>query len=144
MISHLKASGVPLPTLARNPKDTEVQHWGGYFPVVNHNIPDSKVHGANIWGRQDPGGSHVGPMKLAIWNKTRTSSVSPGAGGSQEFPYGAIINSPGFQRTKLPLVWKNITPTNTRYHWTIISISQTWYLLSKYYYVYYYVRQCNQ
>ena len=28
-----------------------------------------KVHGANmgpIWGRQDPGGPHVGPMKFAI------------------------------------------------------------------------------
>ena len=32
--------------------------------------PDSKVHGANMgpaWGRQDPGGPHVGPMNLAIW-----------------------------------------------------------------------------
>ena len=32
--------------------------------------PDSKVHGANmgpIWGRQDPGGLHVGPMNVAIW-----------------------------------------------------------------------------
>ena len=32
--------------------------------------PDSKVHGANmgpIWGRQDPGGLHVGPMNFAIW-----------------------------------------------------------------------------
>ena len=32
--------------------------------------PDSKVHGANmgpIWGRQDPGGTHVGPMNFAIW-----------------------------------------------------------------------------
>ena len=31
--------------------------------------PDSKVHGASmgpIWGRQDPGGPHVGPMNLAI------------------------------------------------------------------------------
>ena len=31
--------------------------------------PDSKVHGANmgpIWGRQDPGGPHVGPMNLVI------------------------------------------------------------------------------
>ena len=31
---------------------------------------DSKIHGANmgpIWGRQDPGGPHVGPMNLAIW-----------------------------------------------------------------------------
>ena len=33
-------------------------------------VPDSDVHGANmgpIWGRQDPGGPHVGPMKFAIW-----------------------------------------------------------------------------
>ena len=32
--------------------------------------PDRKVHGANmgpIWGRQDPGGPHVGPMNFAIW-----------------------------------------------------------------------------
>ena len=31
---------------------------------------DSKVPGVNmgpIWGRQDPGGPHVGPMNLAIW-----------------------------------------------------------------------------
>ena len=34
-------------------------------------IADSKVHGANmgpIWGRQDPGGPHVGPMNFAIWD----------------------------------------------------------------------------
>ena len=34
-------------------------------------IPDSKVHGANmgpIWGRQDPGGPHVGPMNFANWD----------------------------------------------------------------------------
>ena len=33
--------------------------------------PDSKVHGANmgpIWGRQDPGEPHVGPMNFAIWD----------------------------------------------------------------------------
>ena len=33
-------------------------------------VPDSKVYGANmgpIWGRQDPGGPHVGPMNFAIW-----------------------------------------------------------------------------
>ena len=32
--------------------------------------PDSKFHGANmgpIWGWQDPGGPHVGPMNFAIW-----------------------------------------------------------------------------
>ena len=33
-------------------------------------LPDSKVHGANmgpIWGREGPGGPHVGPMNFAIW-----------------------------------------------------------------------------
>ena len=38
------------------------------------NVPDSKVHGSNmgpIWGRQDPGGPHVGAMNLAIWGITR-------------------------------------------------------------------------
>ena len=33
-------------------------------------VPDSKVHGANmgpIWGRQDPGGPHVGPINFVIW-----------------------------------------------------------------------------
>ena len=32
-------------------------------------IPDTKVHGANmgpVWGRQDPGGPHVGPFNFAI------------------------------------------------------------------------------
>ena len=33
--------------------------------------PESKVYGAYMgptWGRQDPGGPHVGPMNLAIWD----------------------------------------------------------------------------
>ena len=50
--------------------------WPLSEPVMSHHkqqtaIPDSKVHGANIgpiWGRQDPGGPHVGPMNLAIWD----------------------------------------------------------------------------
>ena len=36
-------------------------------------FPDSKIRGANmgpIWVRQDPGGSHVGPMNFAIWELT--------------------------------------------------------------------------
>ena len=36
---------------------------------LNTAIPDSKVHVANMgamWVRQDPGGSHVGPMNFAI------------------------------------------------------------------------------
>ena len=42
-----------------------------YFPnSYKINYLDNKVHGANMgptWGRQDPGGSHVGPMNFAIW-----------------------------------------------------------------------------
>ena len=39
--------------------------------AILQTTPDSKVHGANmgpIWGREDPGGPHVGPMNLAIWD----------------------------------------------------------------------------
>ena len=35
------------------------------------NIPDSKVRGVDmvhIWGRQDPGWPHIGPMNFAIWD----------------------------------------------------------------------------
>ena len=38
--------------------------------LMQVNNPDSKVHGANmgpIWGWQDPGGPHVGPMNLVVW-----------------------------------------------------------------------------
>ena len=38
--------------------------------TINQIFPDSKVRGANmepIWGRQDPGGPHAGPMNFVIW-----------------------------------------------------------------------------
>ena len=44
----------------------------------NENIPNSKVHGANmgpIWGQQDPGGPHVGPMNFAIWDNIMLVAV---------------------------------------------------------------------
>ena len=49
-----------------------------YQVVIANHIPDSKVHGANmwpisIWGRQDPGGPHVGPINFAIWDSCFTS-----------------------------------------------------------------------
>ena len=40
-----------------------------YAVISSHEHPESKVHGANmgpIWGRQDPGGPHVGPVNFAI------------------------------------------------------------------------------
>ena len=46
----------------REYKNIPISH--GYY-----HDPDSKVPGANmgpIWGRQDPGGSHVCPLNFAI------------------------------------------------------------------------------
>ena len=47
--------------------------------IENNHFPYSKVHGANmgpIWGRQDPGGPHVGPLNFAIWVSLVESKVS--------------------------------------------------------------------
>ena len=52
----------PTLVLPRGPwGNISIAIWRGCEP------PDSKVHGANmgpIWGRQDPGGPHVGPMNF--------------------------------------------------------------------------------
>ena len=69
--------------------------WSYVFLALTHRYinPDTKVHGANmgpIWGQQDPGGPHIGPMNIAIWEWT------------------AIINPcPNFNRAsvKSPLDW---------------------------------------
>ena len=45
--------------------NTDMNDW------IMH-VPDIKVHGANmgpIWGRQDPGGPHVGPINFPIWGR---------------------------------------------------------------------------
>ena len=47
---------------------TEDKPGGNSYPMLNNT--DSKILGANMgstWGRQDPGGPHVGPMNLTIW-----------------------------------------------------------------------------
>ena len=41
-----------------------------YLSEADRKYPNSKIHGANmgpVWGRHDPGGSHVGPMNFGIW-----------------------------------------------------------------------------
>ena len=45
--------------------------WSTTSTLVPKSTPDSKAHGANMeppWGRQDPGGAHVGHMNFAIWD----------------------------------------------------------------------------
>ena len=44
----------------------------------NQCFPDSKIHGDNmgsIWGGEDPGGPHVGPMNFVIWVHLRDVCV---------------------------------------------------------------------
>ena len=51
---------------------------GGRFGIWMNVDPDSKVHRANmgpIWGRQVPGGSHVGPMNFAFWGMFLSSEI---------------------------------------------------------------------
>ena len=48
-----------------------------------HFTPASKVHGANmgpIWGRQDSGGPHVGPMNFATWDSMAYDLLNIGSG----------------------------------------------------------------
>ena len=49
--------------------------------TLDPDSPDSKVHGAimgPIWGQQDPGGPHVGPMNFVIWVNIKMSSYQYG------------------------------------------------------------------
>ena len=58
------------------------------FVDVLHIFPDSKVHWANmgpIWGWQDPGWLHVGPMNFAIWVINATSLKLKFPDGDQQF-----------------------------------------------------------
>ena len=57
------------------------------------NIPGSKVHGANMgptWGRQDPGGPHVGHVDLAICNAIHFIKICT-VGSSEVFNTGYDI-----------------------------------------------------
>ena len=55
------------------------QHGKAATTLVTGTHPDSKIHEAKmglIWGRQDPGGPHVGPMNLAIWAVKQREQIS--------------------------------------------------------------------
>ena len=53
---------------------THEAHPSNKHVTTERRHPESKVLGANmgpIWGRQDPGGPHVGLINLAIWADTK-------------------------------------------------------------------------
>ena len=66
------------------------QHMRSYR--MRMRTPNSKVHGSNmgpIWGRQDPGGPHVGPMNFAIWDICAHDGIERHANNIWECPYDA-------------------------------------------------------
>ena len=85
---------------------------------------DSKVHGANMgptWGWQDPGGPHVGPMNLAVWEPIPRHATAT---------HGKILAihikvATNFLVTFCHWFSYNITntttPTNIKQHWTCLS-----------------------
>ena len=84
--------------------------WYGNTFWIN---PDGKVHGANmrpIWGQQDPGGHHVGPVNFAIWETTiweEHPSIIPYTGPvmrtSHDF-FAIILNKLGNKQLSLPVI----------------------------------------
>ena len=57
----------------------------GTFVTAGGKHPNSKVHRAYMgptWGRQDPGGPHVGPMSLVIWQNVLMAVIVVTAGGN--------------------------------------------------------------
>ena len=71
------ANYLALGNLYMVPPHGNFQIWKWYRDIECTN-PDSKVHGGNmgpIWDRQDPGGAHVGPLNLAIWEQLETGDL---------------------------------------------------------------------
>ena len=76
------------------------QYWvycgACFFP--NCSSPDCKVHGTYMgptWGRQDPGGPHVGPMNLAIREVSCLATTGPDFYGyikMELFPWWPPLN----------------------------------------------------
>ena len=71
-------------------KSNHVMIWGWGLNMIS-GPPDIMVHGAimgPVWGRQDPGGPHVGPMNFAIWaNCVETSTFLPCIGIKLRYPF---------------------------------------------------------
>ena len=94
-----------------------------------HNIPDSKVHGANmgpIWGRRDPGGPHVGPWIL-LSGIANTLSI-----------FHFVLVNLGRDETAIILQlsnacsWMKMYEFRLRFHWSLfprweLKILQHWF-----------------
>ena len=87
------------------------KHWptvhGSRFS--SQTVPGSKVHGANmgpIWGRQDPGGPHVGPMNFAIWGTAEDWNTLQGGYGPGKIICHKQVTRVSEQPSKSDSLWK--------------------------------------
>ena len=112
-----------------------------------HNYPDSKVHGANIgpiWGRQDPGGPHVGLMNFAIWviSVLRQQSVV----GWSEIDKADVILMPRWKTKSNSVFYLYVPPVFvlTQYVGHIFVLltprHALWFDTTNYYYLFYFFK----
>ena len=76
--------------------------------------PGSKVHGANmgsIWGRQDPGGPHIGPMNFAIWVCIHIALKT--------FIYAVLLKIPCYK-------WYDLFPPLTKFSLEKLGLCKYW------------------
>ena len=74
--------------------------------ILASKLPDNKVHGAYMgptWGRQDPGGPHVGPMNLAIRERGQDIIIIRGKSHIELLPGNDVI--------KTSLLYRNVVST---------------------------------
>ena len=92
------------------------------YYIVHIIYSDSKVYGVNMWpswGRQDPGGPHVGPMDLVIWGGLVCTSYNSWlfVGSGNEFvssEFGRMLNASYNGCTSdTTLIWHILDRMNT-------------------------------
>ena len=89
-----------------------LHHWC-MLKLPWNTCPDSKVHGAimvPIWGRQDPGGPHVGLTKFAIWPVTWTMCGNAALATSYTVKLRYIVE---YYNTILPTAWQKLSVCKT-------------------------------
>ena len=90
----------------------------GIIGLSHETIPDSKVHGANmgpIWGRQDPGECHVGPMSFASWDAMHYMYCYVLQAG-KIFWHSPKLGSLLYSRYKIPLAQACFPLTQPNFH----------------------------
>ena len=106
--------------------------------ILTHgcHYPHSKVRGANmgpIWGRQGPGGPHVGPKNLAIW-ELQLNSLAPGK-FEWYFRYvifqGILVIGGWASSCEIALVWTSVDFANDQS--MLVQVMAWWHQATSHY-----------